>query len=270
MEIVIRNGFVYDPLNGIEGEVLDIGVKDGKIVDVSQIDMSKAKVIDARGKVVMPGGVDLHSHIAGPKVNAGRVMMPSDHYNSFLRMKRGIHRSGTGKRTPSTFLVGYRYARMGWTTVAEPASPPLETRHTHEELDDIPMIDKLCFLLLDSNRILLDYISQDDFYSFKNALKWLLESTKCYAVKLVDPGVAIPWVWGKGYNMDVHDTIEPYGITPEEIVRNFAKANEELGLPHTIHVHCNRLGIPGNYETTLATMDAVSGVPSDGLNMHVT
>jgi len=266
VELLIKNGFVYDPLNGINGEVMDIGVKNGKIIDPSQVDLSRAKIIDAKGKTVMPGGVDLHSHIAGPKVNAGRVMMPGDHYKSFIKFRKGVHRSGTGKRTPSTFLAGYRYARMGWTTVVEPASPPLETRHTHEELDDIPIIDKICFLLLDSNRILLDYISKGDFYSFKNALMWLLESTKCYAVKLVDPGVAIPWSLGKGYGMDVDDTIEPYGITPREIVTNFAKANEELKLPHPIHVHCNKLGIPGNCETTLKTMKAIS----DGLSMHVT
>jgi len=227
VELLIKNGFVYDPLNGINGEVMDIGVKNGKIIDPSQVDLSRAKIIDAKGKTVMPGGVDLHSHIAGPKVNAGRVMMPGDHYKSFIKFRKGVHRSGTGKRTPSTFLAGYRYARMGWTTVVEPASPPLETRHTHEELDDIPIIDKICFLLLDSNRILLDYISKGDFYSFKNALMWLLESTKCYAVKLVDPGVAIPWSLGKGYGMDVDDTIEPYGITPREIVTNFAKAKGE-------------------------------------------
>ncbi len=270
MELLIRNGFVYDPLNGVNGEVLDIGVKNGKIVDPSEVDPLKAKVIDAKGKVVMPGGVDMHTHIAGPKVNAGRVMMPGDHYDSFIKLVKGVHRSGTGKRTPSTFLAGYRYAKMGWTTVAEPASPPLKTRHTHEELNDVPMVDKLCFLLLDSNRILLDYLSQGNLYNFKHALMWLLEATKCYAVKLVDPGVAVPWTWGRGYGMDLDDQIELFGLTPREIVVNFAKVNEELKLPHTIHVHCNKLGIPGNCETTLKTMDAVSGVKSDGLSIHIT
>ncbi|RLE62202.1 MAG: formylmethanofuran dehydrogenase subunit A [Thermoprotei archaeon] len=270
MELLIRNGFVYDPLNGVNGEVMDIGVKNGKIVDPSEVDPLKAKVIDAKGKVVMPGGVDMHTHIAGAKVNAGRVMMPGDHYDSFIKLVKGVHRSGTGKRTPSTFLAGYRYAKMGWTTVAEPASPPLKTRHTHEELNDVPMVDKLCFLLLDSNRILLDYLSQGNLYNFKHALMWFLEASKCYAVKLVDPGVAVPWTWGRGYGMDLDDQIELFGLTPREIVVNFAKVNEELKLPHTIHVHCNKLGIPGNCETTLKTMDAVSGVKSDGLSIHIT
>ncbi|KYH39704.1 MAG: protein fwdA, partial [Candidatus Bathyarchaeota archaeon B26-1] len=54
MALLIRNGVVYDPLNGVDGEVMDILVEDGKIVE--EIDERKAKVIDASGMVVMPGG----------------------------------------------------------------------------------------------------------------------------------------------------------------------------------------------------------------------
>ncbi|MCX9075084.1 MAG: amidohydrolase family protein, partial [Candidatus Methanoperedens sp.] len=75
MELLIKNGAVYDPINGIEGDKKDISIKDGKIVDKVS---SKASVIDAGGRLVMPGGVDAHSHIAGAKVNVGRVMRPED------------------------------------------------------------------------------------------------------------------------------------------------------------------------------------------------
>ncbi|HID17600.1 TPA: formylmethanofuran dehydrogenase subunit A, partial [Candidatus Bathyarchaeota archaeon] len=60
-ELLIKNGFVFDPINGVDGERMDVAIKGGKIVeDVSD----KAKVIDASKMVVMPGGVDIHSHIA--------------------------------------------------------------------------------------------------------------------------------------------------------------------------------------------------------------
>ena len=32
MSLLIKNGLVYDPLNGIKGEVMDIAIKNGKIV----------------------------------------------------------------------------------------------------------------------------------------------------------------------------------------------------------------------------------------------
>ena len=270
MEILIKNGYVYDPLNEIDGEVVDIAIKDGKIVDPSEVDPTKAKVIDARGKAVLPGGIDLHSHVAGPKVNTGRIMRPEDHYRSFMRAVPGVRRSGTGKTTPSTFIAGYRYARMGWTTVMEPATPPLKTRHTHEEMNDIPMVDKACFVLMDSNRLILEAIEEKDYELCKALVKWLLDATKSYAIKLVDPGVAIPWSLGRGYGLDLDDQIEPYGITPRDIVTTLCKVNQELKLPHPIHVHCNRLGIPGNCETTLRTMDAVSHLSGGEVDMHVT
>ncbi len=270
MEILIKNGYVYDPLNEIDGEVVDIAIKDGKIVDPSEVDPTKAKVIDARGKAVLPGGIDLHSHVAGPKVNTGRIMRPEDHYRSFMRAVPGVRRSGTGKTTPSTFIAGYRYARMGWTTVMEPATPPLKTRHTHEEMNDIPMVDKACFVLMDSNRLILEAIEEKDYELCKALVKWLLDATKSYAIKLVDPGVAIPWSLGRGYGLDLDDQIEPYGITPRDIVTTLCKVDQELKLPHPIHVHCNRLGIPGNCETTLRTMDAVSHLSGGEVDMHVT
>ncbi len=74
-EIILTNGIVYDPANGIDGEVKDICISDGKIVEkVSE----KAKKIDVSGKSVLPGGVDMHSHIVGSKLNFGRAMCPED------------------------------------------------------------------------------------------------------------------------------------------------------------------------------------------------
>ncbi|MGW8289328.1 MAG: formylmethanofuran dehydrogenase subunit A, partial [Candidatus Bathyarchaeia archaeon] len=44
-----------------------------------------------------------------------------------------------------------------------------------------------------------------------------------------------------------------------------------LNLPHTIHLHTNNLGIPGNYVTTLETMKALESVPNDGKPIcHIT
>jgi formylmethanofuran dehydrogenase subunit A len=65
--IRIAGGAVHDPANGVDGEIRDVCLKDGKVVDEVGPD---ARRIDASGMVVMPGGVDIHAHIAGPKVNA--------------------------------------------------------------------------------------------------------------------------------------------------------------------------------------------------------
>ena len=82
----IAGGRVYDPANGVAGELRDVCVQDGKIVaDVP----AHARRIDARGMVVMPGGVDIHAHIAGPAVNAARKLAPEQHRADVLAWQTG-------------------------------------------------------------------------------------------------------------------------------------------------------------------------------------
>jgi len=118
MELLIKNGFVYDPINGVNGEKMDIPIKDGKIVE--SVHEQRAKKIDASGLIVFPGGVDIHCHIAGAEVNTGRLMRPEDHIKDVVR-KTAITRSGVGYSVPSTFTTGYRYSCMGYTTIMNPA-----------------------------------------------------------------------------------------------------------------------------------------------------
>jgi formylmethanofuran dehydrogenase subunit A len=127
-DLIIKNGLVYDPLNKLDGEKKDIFIKDGVIVDKVNGD---AKVINAAGMIIMPGGVDIHSHIAGAKVNTGRTLRPDDKPPEYNEKKSKVRRSGTGFSVPSTWSTGYRYAKMGYTTVCEPAMHMLEARHTH-------------------------------------------------------------------------------------------------------------------------------------------
>ena len=75
--LLLKNGFVYDPLNGVRGEKMDIAVEEGKIVE--KIRVKRVKVIDISGMIALPGGVDIHSHIAGSEVNSGRLLRPEDH-----------------------------------------------------------------------------------------------------------------------------------------------------------------------------------------------
>ncbi len=265
--MLIKNGLVYDPLNGIEGEKMDIFVKDGKIVESGD----GGETIDASGFVVLPGGVDIHSHVVGSKVNLGRLMRPEDHRKDPVP-KTEITRSGVGYTVPTTYITGYRYALMGYTTVMEAAVPPLGARHAHEELNDIPMVDKGAFILMGSNHFVMKYVAEGDLEKLKNFVGWLLKATKGYAIKLVNPGGVENWKWGRNVN-SLDDKVENYGVTPREIVRSLAKVNEELGLPHSIHVHCNNLGSPGNSSTLIETVGSIGaemGGPGSGESTNET
>jgi len=267
MELLVKNGFVYDPINGVNGEKMDIAVKDGKIVE--RVNECKARKIDASGMVVMPGGVDIHCHIAGSEVNSGRLLRPEDHFKDFERKTSRI-RSGVGHSIPSTFTTGYRYARMGYTTIMNPSMPPLEAKHTHEELNDTPMVDKASYPLLGDWWFVLEYLSQGSIEELARHVAWIMTSTKGYAIKIVNPGGLE--VWGFGRNVHSLDDQVPYfRITPREIIHGLCKVNMLLNLPHTIHVHTNNLGQPGNYLTALETMECVRDLACDNRPaIHVT
>ena len=267
MELLIKNGFVFDPINEINGEKMDIAIRNGKIVE--NVNAGTAKIIDATGLTVMPGGVDIHTHIAGSEVNTGRLLRPEDHVKD-VEFKTAITRSGVGYSIPSTFTTGYRYSRMGYTTVMNPSMAPLEAKHTHEELNDIPMLDKATYPLIGDWWFVLEYLKNGDIESCARHVAWMMNTTKGYAIKIVNPGGLESWGFGRNVH-SIDDQVPNFGITPREIIRGLAKVNKILNLPHTIHLHTNNLGIPGNFATTLETMKALENLSSDGKPVcHIT
>lgn len=170
---------------------------------------------------------------------------------------------------PSTFVTGYRYARMGYTTVIEPATPPLKTRHTHHELNDTPIVDKACFPLVGNNWFVMKYLSRGMFEECAAYLAWLLKATRGYALKVVNPGGVEAWGWGG--NIDSIDDVVPnFGITPREIIRGLCRINLMLGLPHAVHLHATRIGTPGNFIVTLQSMDCVKDLAWGKPIVHIT
>src|SRR5918999_1095297 len=156
--------------------------------------------------VVMPGGVDIHSHIAGPAVNAARKPAPEEH---------------------------------------------------RAELRDTPIVDKAFLVLMGNNLSLFDLIRGAG--PVTEAVAWWLEATGGYGVKLVNPGGVEMWKHRNGNVTSLDDEVEGLGVTPRRVLEAIATSVDELGLPHPVHVHCNNLGVAGNWRTTLDTLDALQG-----------
>ena len=60
-DLVIKNGMVVDG-SGMPRYRADIGIKDGQIIDMGHISTNGAQVIDADGRFVAPGFIDIHTH----------------------------------------------------------------------------------------------------------------------------------------------------------------------------------------------------------------
>ena len=256
--IRITGGRLHDPANGVDGEIRDVCVDGGRVVsDVGP----EARRIDARGMVVMPGGVDIHAHIAGPKVNAARKLTPDERRDDPLD-RTELLRSGTGGVVPSTFATGYRYSLLGYTTVVEAAAPPLAARQVLSELRDTPMIDSAFLILMGNNQVLFELIRESGgavSSQLRDAVAWWLDATGGYGVKLVNPGGVEVFKQDNGNVHSLDEEVPGFAVTPRQVLEAIGGAVHELGLPHPVHIHANNLGVPGNADTTLETMRTVSG-----------
>ena len=256
----ISGGTVYDPANDIDGLVRDICIEDGRIVSDLPADAPR---LDAAGMIVMPGGVDIHSHVASASVNLARRLLPEEHdadpvaAPSLVGGGRG--RSGTGGTVPSTFTTGYRYAGLGYTTVFDAAVAPLSARISHAEFDETPIVDGGFFVLLGNDDYLLRLIDAGEQTQARDYVAWMLGAAGGFAVKVVTPGGIELWKRGVRGRTELDTPVGSSRVTPRAILETLVDAANTLALPHAAHIHCNNLGLPGNVTTTLDSMRAVSG-----------
>ena len=256
----LTGGTVYDPANGVDGVVRDVCIEAGRIV--AEVPASAPR-LDVRGMVVMPGGVDIHAHVAGSSVNHARRLLPEEHATDPVPAPRLVDgpapRSGTGGTVPSTFATGYRYAGLGYTTAMEAAVAPLAARQAHAELDDTPLIDSGFYVLLGNDDYLLRQIAGGEQARARDYAAWLVGVTRAYAIKIVNPGGVAVWKDGGRNVSGVDDAVGSSAVTPRKILETLAGAAQALALPHPVHIHCNNLGQPGNATTTLESMRALAG-----------
>jgi formylmethanofuran dehydrogenase subunit A len=259
-QLRIAGGTVHDPANEVDGEVRDICVEDGRIVSHLP---DGAPSLDARGMIVMPGGVDIHSHLASSSCNHARRLLPEEHSADPApapEVREGSgSRSGTGGTVPTTFTTGYRYAGLGYTTAFEAAVAPLMARQSHAELEDTPCLDSGFYVLMGNDEYLLRQIASGEQNRARDYAAWLIGSTGGYAIKIVNPGGIEAWKSGQRNLSGLDDALAGSGVTPRAILETIADAGNDLRLPHPVHIHCNNLGMPGNSAVTLATMQALAG-----------
>jgi formylmethanofuran dehydrogenase subunit A len=264
-ETLLRNACVFDPVHGIRGEVMDLAIRDGRIVESVG---SNADILDAQGLLTLPGGIDSHTHICGTKVNFGRYMSPEDMRAGRTR-KQGRMHSTSGYSVPTTYGNSYRYAAMGYTSILEGAMAPLEARHTHEEFNATPLQDTMANTLFDGNWPVMQAIKDRDVKRVAALVAWILSAVKGYAIKLTNPGGTEAWGWGKNLTC-IHDPVPYFEVTPAEIIETLVRANELLHLPHSVHLHCNNLGKPGNYSCTIGSFDVVPPLNSERQSLYAT
>jgi len=125
-DLAILGGRVIDPETGLDA-VLNVGIRDDEIVEITEEAIRGERTIEAAGYVVAPGFIDLHAH--GQSVLAGRVQA-LDGVTTALELESGVYpvasfyESAAAEGRPINYgaSVNWSRARYAELTGQEPAS----------------------------------------------------------------------------------------------------------------------------------------------------
>ena len=101
LDLVIRNATVATAEDTFGA---DIGVRDGLIVELGEVGEAGTQEIDATGKLVLPGGIDSHTHIE--QLSAAGVMNADDFHSATVSAAYG------GTTTTMSFAAQHRGMRI--------------------------------------------------------------------------------------------------------------------------------------------------------------
>jgi formylmethanofuran dehydrogenase subunit A len=266
----LRGGRVFDPAHGVDGERRDLVFRDGRLITPGP-DLHIDEDLDASGCLVMAGGIDMHAHIGGGKVNLARLLLPEDHRvhrtpqqwleSAAAHAGPALELASCGRCAPGTLATGYRYVEMGYTAAFEPAMMFANARHAHLEMGDVPILDHGAYVMLGNEELLLRWLAEGaPPERIRDYVGWALNASKALGVKVVNPGGISAFKFNQR-SLDVDEPHAHHGVTPRRVLHALARAVHELGVPHPLHIHSSNLGVPGNIGSTLATIDALEGLP---------
>jgi formylmethanofuran dehydrogenase subunit A len=253
--IRLARGRIIDPANGRD-EIGDLWIAEGRVVSPPAAG-APHQTYDLEGRIVMPGAIDIHSHIAGGNVNTARLLLP-EHHKAHAPRPDLTALSAAGWSTGET---GRLYAEMGFTTVIEPAMVPHAALHSHLELADVPAIDKGSLAVVGNDDLILSLLrDRESPDALSDHLAYVLAQSRALGVKVINAGAAAAFK-ANGRTFSLDDEVPAYGVTSRQIVLALQRATHDLGVAHPLHVHCNNLGDPGNSQTAIETMQAADGLP---------
>jgi formylmethanofuran dehydrogenase subunit A len=238
----LTGGRIVDPANARDATG-DLWIQDGRIIAAPD-HASPDHTIDVTGCIVMAGGIDIHTHVAGTNVNTARLLLPD-------------LRAGTAAASvPVSAIIGRLYAAMGYTMVVEPAISPHVAAQAHLELSDIPIVDTAILAVLGNDDYLLRLLANKEGpAAIADYAARVLGGSRAIGIKAINPGAAAAFKANvRSFGLD--DAVPNSDVTSRAVINALQAATDAIGLPHPLHLHCSNLGMPGNAETALSTMEA--------------
>lgn len=222
-KLIIKNGLIFDPLNKIAGEVKDILIQDGKIVEKFSSE-NDVKTIDAKNKTIIPAALDVHTHIASQQVNWARLIGANN--SDFKEIWKGL----------TLEYIAKSYIANGYTFILEANVFPSLARQTIFNFKHLPVLDKAMLLNVSNLWPLELEFQRGKIDNLAVFLSDLLSMTKGFGFKVYNPFESESWNF-KDLRKDVSSKGRLYNFSALDVYENLTKANEHLGMPHSIHAH---------------------------------
>jgi len=222
-KVLIRNGLVYDPINNIEGEIKDILIESGKIIDKFS-NNKNINEIDARGKTVIPAAIDIHTHVASQQVNWARLIGVNN--EKFKEIWQGL----------TLEKIARDYISMGYTFILEANVFPSLAKQTIFNFQQIPVLDKAMLLNISNFWPLELEYQRNKTTDMAVFLSDLLEKTYGFGFKVYNPFENEMWDL-KELREDLSAQGRLYNFSALDVYENVVKCIETMGLPHSAHVH---------------------------------
>lgn len=164
MRLKIADGCVYDAVSDWQGEVRDLFI-DGHFLAARLTAVDRT--IDAKGRVVLAGGIDLRGQAA----------------------TYGIHLLHLFNGHPPLPELGLAYAAMGYTHVHEPFLTPVTASLVHRQLAALAVVDASASLVLNLRDLDLPLKDRNRWPEVAQTIKFLMEKTRSLDVRVVEPFV---------------------------------------------------------------------------------
>ncbi|MBN2157072.1 MAG: amidohydrolase family protein [Candidatus Lokiarchaeota archaeon] len=171
-ELILKNSIIYDAKNQINGETIDLLIRDGKIVE-SLKDESSAQEIDGKGYITFPGFIDMRCHYYAQETI----------YHQLLNQKHN-----TRNCIASAQLLEKNALQQGFTFLCEMDVPPTQSKIALQNMTLGPLLDHLLIMDFGSNwAFMSDFETENPVETIAYTLSMLLGIVKGGGISITCP-----------------------------------------------------------------------------------
>ena len=243
--IHLANAHVIDPTQS--DPLCDLYIHDGHLIAKPDV-QTNIQTHDCTGYSILPGAIDMHTHLVPPAMNALRtlqqVVIPDQVASTLI---------GSPK------WLSQQYLNLGYTTAIDAAITPGDAPAARLQLRELAPLDTRFLLLLSHHADVLPLLQVQQFDEARDLASHLYQLSGAMGIKLVNPG-SVHATDGPALDViDIDTAVKGMSVTPRQVLHFFLDLADTLKLSHPIHIHLPQLGTPGSCEATLQWLAALDG-----------